>query len=320
VISKETRKKRARPLVRWHGGKWMIAPFILRYLPPHETYVEPFGGGASILLRKERATKAEIYNDLDETLIRLFKVLQDPAKAARLLQLLEVTPYSRREFDWSYNCTGCEKPANLGHHERCKLDDVEEVRRTLVRSWMGYGSDGTAGAYRTGFRSIVNHAGKTPAGEWVNYLATLPRTIERIRGVNIECRDAFKCAEQYDGPESLFYFDPPYLPETRSTGNRRRGAGYHVYQHELSTADHEKLLDFVCKLEGMVILSGYPSPLYQQRLASWPRHQRQAYADGAMPRTEVIWINPRCAKRLKDVASRNDTAPPLPLLLEGTHG
>ncbi len=289
MISKPSRKKRARPLIRWHGGKWMIAPWILGFLPPHDTYTEAFGGGASILLRKARARKAEIYNDLDETLVRLFKVLQNPAKAERLVQLLELTPYARKEFEWAYEPTD---------------DDVEAARRTLVRSWMGYGSDGTAGVYRTGFRSIVNHAGKTPAGEWVNYVATIDRTIDRLRGVNIESRDAFLVLEQYDTPETLHYVDPPYLPSTRSVGNRRRGAGYHVYQHELEYEDHVQLLDFLTDLQGMVILSGYPSDLYDGALVDWQRHERPAYADGGMPRTEVLWLNPRCSDRLKDVELR----------------
>jgi DNA adenine methylase len=283
MISNPKRKKRDRPLVRWHGGKWMISQWILGFLPDHETYTEAFGGGASILLRKDRATKAEIYNDLDETIVRVFKVMQDPASAARLLELLALTPYSRREFDWAYRPTD---------------DPVEAVRRTLVRSWMGYGSDGTAGVYKTGFRSIVNHAGKTPAGEWVNYVATLPATIERLQGVTLECCDAFALLTRYDGAESLHYVDPPYLPETRSVGNRRRGAGYHVYQHELSAEDHVRLLDLVRSLDGMVVLSGYPSVLYDEALAGWRRHQRGAYADGGGPRTEVVWINPRCAERL----------------------
>lgn len=295
MISKPSRKKRDRPLVRWHGGKWMIAPWILPFFPPHDTYTEAFGGGASLLLRKARARKAEIYNDLDETLIRLFKVLQDPAKAERLVRLLQLTPYSEKEFQWAYEHTD---------------DDVEAARRTLVRSWMGYGSDGTAGVYKTGFRSIVNHAGKTPAGEWVNYVATIDRTIERIQGVMISCRDAYSVLEQYDTPETLHYVDPPYLPSTRSEGNRRRGAGYHVYQHELSEEDHVKLLDFLMGLKGMVILSGYPSALYEQKLARWHKHCRRAYADGGAPRTEVLWINPHCAKRLKDLASPGETPPP----------
>lgn len=292
MLSKPERKKRARPIVRWHGGKWMIRQWILQFIPErHDTYVEPFGGGASILLSKPRAQKAEIYNDLDETLWGLFHVLQDSEKAARLIQLLEMTPYSRKEFLDAYEPTD---------------DPVERARRTLVRSWMGYGSDGTAGVYKTGFRNVVNQAGKTPAGEWVNFRATLPLTIDRLQGVCLEQKDAFRVMEQFDAPSTVHYVDPPYLPETRSAGNRRRGAGYHVYQHELSTEDHVRLLELLRSLEGMVILSGYPSKLYDEALTGWRREQRIAYADGAGQRTEVVWINPRCAAALEA-----DDAPPL---------
>ncbi len=272
----------------------MISQWILPFLPPHGTYTEAFGGGASILLRKARAQKAEIYNDLDQTIVAVFKVLQDPAKAARLVELLELTPYSRKEFDWAYEPTD---------------DAVEAVRRTLVRSWMGYGSDGTAGVYKTGFRSVVNHAGKTPAGEWINYVATIGATIERIRGVTIECTDAFEMLARFDGPDTLHYVDPPYLPETRSAGNRRRGAGYHVYQHELDDADHIRLLELLLSLDGMVVLSGYPSTMYDDALlpAGWQRHERGAYADGGGPRTEVVWLNPRCVAQLDAMKTRAAT-------------
>lgn len=270
----------------------MISQWILGFLPDHGTYTEAFGGGASILLRKPRARQAEIYNDLDETIVSVFKLLQDPAQASRLLELLELTPYSRKEFEWAYEPTD---------------DPVESVRRTLVRSWMGYGSDGTAGVYKTGFRSVVNHAGKTPAGEWINYVATLGPTIERIRGVTLESTDAFALLGRFDGPDTLHYVDPPYLPETRSHGNRRRGAGYHVYQHELETSDHVRLLDILLSLDGMVVLSGYPSVMYDDALVGWQRHQRGAYADGGGPRTEVVWLNPWCVDRLE--AMKDSEAP-----------
>jgi DNA adenine methylase len=164
--SAKERKKRARPLVRWHGGKWMIAMWILQFFPRHTLYTEAFGGGASVLLRKPPAAGSEIYNDLDVTLVQLFKVLQDPAKAARLITVLESTPYARAEFDWAY---ADEAPCRACGAVPAGVDDVEMARRTIVRSFMGYGSDGTAGIYRTGFRSIVRRAGKTPATEWANY-------------------------------------------------------------------------------------------------------------------------------------------------------
>src|SRR3546814_3767001 len=101
------------------------------------------------MLQKAPA-KAELYNDLDETMIQLFRVIQDPEKAEKLVWLLERTPFSRAEFELAY------KPAK---------DDVVAVRRTIVRRFMGFGSDGTAGVYPTGFRRNVTNAGKFHASE-----------------------------------------------------------------------------------------------------------------------------------------------------------
>ena len=70
-----------RAALRWHGGKWILAPWIIAHFPPHRVYTEAFGGGASVLLRKGRA-KSEVYNDLDSEVVNLFRVLQDRASAA----------------------------------------------------------------------------------------------------------------------------------------------------------------------------------------------------------------------------------------------
>lgn len=276
------RHRLERPLLRWHGGKFLIAPWVLRHLPPHNLYLEPFGGAASVLLRKPRS-KGEIYNDLDETLVHLFRVLRDPEQSAALIRLLELTPYARCEFQAAYEPTD---------------DPVERARRTIVRSYMGYGGDGTSGVYPTGFRATVTGNLKMPAQEWATYPKALRRIVDRLRGVVLESCDAFELIERMDGPETLHYVDPPYLPETRSSGNRRRGKGFHVYQHELETEDHVRLLDLLKQATGMVVLSGYPSELYDTALPCWRRVQRKAFADGGRERTEVLWINPRAADRL----------------------
>jgi len=87
-----------RPVVRWHGGKWLRAPWIITHFPPHRVYVEPFGGGGSVLLRKPRAY-AEVYNDLDNEVVDLFRVLRDRELATRLIELLRLTPFARAEFE-----------------------------------------------------------------------------------------------------------------------------------------------------------------------------------------------------------------------------
>src|SRR5688572_25383452 len=94
----------SRPILRYHGGKWMLAEWIISFFPEHEIYVEPYGGGASVLLRKSRS-HAEIYNDLDEEVVNLFRVCRD--NSSELIRHLELTPYSRSEFEMSYNIVEC---------------------------------------------------------------------------------------------------------------------------------------------------------------------------------------------------------------------
>lgn len=253
-----------------------MAPWIISFFPKHRCYVEPFGGAASVLLRKPRV-HAEIYNDLDLTLINVFRTLRDKKAAAELRRRLEATPFAREEFNLAYEETS---------------DPIEQARRTIVRSFMGFGSDGTNGIYRTGFRSSSNRSGTTPAVDWANYPAALDAIIERLRGVTIENKDALLVMQEHDTPQTLHYVDPPYVPATRSAGNRRRGAGYHVYKHDMETADHPPLLAGLCELSGMVLVSGYPSPLYDEALSGWRKVERAALADGARPRTECLWINP----------------------------
>ena len=223
-----------------------------------------------MLLRKRRSY-SEVYNDLDGEAVNLFRVLRDAENARRLQLLLEMTPFARAEFEEAYLPTD---------------EPVERARRLVIRCFMGFGSDGARIDRRTGFRSNSNRSGTTPAHDWVNYPGAMPALIERLRGVTIESRDALACMTQHDGPDTLHYIDPPYLPETRSASTR-----HDAYSHEMSPADHERLLASLAGLTGMIVVSGYPSALYDDALAGWKRIERNSLADGARPRTEVLWLN-----------------------------
>lgn len=271
-----------RPPVRWHGGKFLLSRSIIKHLPAHRTYTETFGGGAGVMLRKPRS-HAEIYNDLDDDIVGLFRVLQDPSLEALLIELLRRTPFARREFEIAYD----------------KADDpVERARRLIIRSFMGFGSNAHAltgrGHQSTGFRSNSNRSGTTPAQDWWHLPDALPAVAERMRGVVIEHRDAMILLPRHDSESALHYVDPPYMNETRSMFK----SGKTAYRHELSRDDHVRLLDLLRSLTGMVALSGYACDLYDGALSDWRRMELQAYADGARPRVEVLWLNPACAAAL----------------------
>lgn len=260
-----------RPVVRWHGGKWILAPWIITHFPPHQVYVEPFGGGGSVLMRKARSY-AEVWNDLDGDVVNLFKVLRGP-DAGRLVELCRLTPFARDGFEEAYQPTD---------------EPIEKARRLLIRAFHGFGSNGHA--RKTGFRANSNRSGTTPAHDWINLPDNMLAVIERLQGVVIENREAKRVMAAHDGTDTLHYVDPPYVMATRSDDGDD-------YRHELTDDQHGELLAYLQTLKGMVILSGYPHPLYDAALPGWIRREKAALADGAKKRTEVLWINPLAVER-----------------------
>jgi DNA adenine methylase len=69
-----------RPVLRYYGGKFRLADWIISMFPAHRFFVEPFGGAANVLMAKPRSF-GEIYNDLDSEVVNVFKVLRDPRTA-----------------------------------------------------------------------------------------------------------------------------------------------------------------------------------------------------------------------------------------------
>lgn len=255
-----------RPILRWHGGEWMLAPWIIANLPPHRIYVEPFAGAASVLMRKP-LSYLEIINDLDLEVVNLFRVLRDESSSAKLCRLLSLTPFSREEFTQSYEV--CDDP-------------IERARRLVIRSFQGFGSNGHQ--RKTGWRNTTRRTGSSPAHDWANYPECLQAYTERLRPVAIENRDALELIAQQDSPETLFYVDPPYVRSTRDAGRD--------YAHELDEQGHRDLAAVLRSCKGMVVLSGYACPLYDKQLfPDWHRIERESLADGAKKRIEVLWIN-----------------------------
>lgn len=272
------------PLMRYHGGKFRLAPWIIAHFPEHQTYVEPYGGAASVLVQKAPAPH-EVYNDLDDDVVNVFRLLREPGTAAELARLCELTPYARAEHELA------QQPAS---------EPLERARRTLFRAWAGFGSAGATKG-RSGMRTFTGAESRyKPVSEsWTRAAALIPRFAQRLRHVIIENRPALEVMRDHDGRATLHYVDPPYLPETRTIGSTR------YYRHEMAPAEHQALLSTLQDLEGMVVLSGYDSPLYGDALSGWHQTSRYAAASsrhGSVKRMECLWLNPAAAQHAKQMA------------------
>ncbi|WP_420796979.1 DNA adenine methylase [Ectothiorhodospira variabilis] len=176
-----------RPALRYHGGKWRLAPWIIRHFPRHRIYVEPFGGAASVLMQKP-PSPVEVLNDLNGRIVSAFRVLRDPESAQRLSGLLALTPYAEAEY------RACKAPAS---------DPVEDARRLITLSYQAHGSTGASGGKATGWRRGDRGGRSTSARDWASLPDEVMQWCERLRGVFIEQSDALGIIERYDSPETF---------------------------------------------------------------------------------------------------------------------
>lgn len=245
-----------------------MGPWIISHFPPHKAYVEPFGGGASILLRKPRAF-AEVYNDAEGEIVNLFRMVR--TRGSELVQAIELTPFARDEYESAFSAE--------------PLDDLDRARMTLVKSWMGRGSDNIR--KRSGFRKYFGsetRPSRSTASEWRNLPDSIRLVVERMQGVTIENRDAIDVMLAHDAPDTLHYVDPPYTHKERGTDSR--------YRLEFSEADHRRLAEALNAMRGRVVLSGYRSDLYDDLYQGWVRLDKTAFADGGRKRVESLWLSP----------------------------
>lgn len=264
-----------RPFFRYLGGKWKLAPWIIRHMPPHRIYTEVFGGGASVLLAKPRAY-GEIYNDLNGELVNLFRMARD--RGAELVRAVELTPYARAEFDAAYDVC---------------CDDLERARRALIRGHMGMGAGGLTRPDNCGFKGAQT-AGAAYA--WHNLPDSLRLIVQRLRSVAIEQRDALRVLTDHDCPDALHYVDPPYVHETRTIKQSNA-----AYAFELSDEQHRELAKTLHSLQGCVMLSGYTCPLYDELYSDWRRVDIATKTDSmgnddarAKARIESVWLSSAC--------------------------
>ena len=273
---RSTENAQVRPAFPYYGGKARMAATIAALIPAHRLYVEPFAGSAAVLLAKS-PSKHEILNDADGNVVAFYRALREHPE--ELQRALALTPYSRDEY------AAC---AEMGDD----LPLVERARRFVVRTSQSINAAGAAGSPGWALSTTRN---QSRPGTFAGAVDRLDLVAERLRRVYIENADAVEVIERHGKyADAVIYADPPYLRETR------RALGSSSYRLDANGPDeHARYLDALNACAATVILSGYASPLYRERLSGWtevpvaigkPSANRSGRAQTGA--SEVLWIKP----------------------------
>jgi site-specific DNA-adenine methylase len=287
TTSRQGRRKALQPVLKWHGGKAGLAQDIIALMPPHGTFVEPFAGSAAVLLAKPPAA-TECLNDRNADLMNFYTVIQDPRTlecflvAARALGLDPAPPPEPGAPDavrtvWEAAVAGLTS----------EQDPVQRAVWFFAKarlSMSGRGNNAAPPPKNGRLRRGMDER----RSSWLTALDHLPAVHARLQGVRLTCRPALEVIRRWDGPETVFFLDPPYVAGTRASAN--------VYEHEMGDAAHRELLDLLRTVKGRVVLSGYGNALYDSLLAGWSRHTFDVANHGACGptkrrMTEVVWAN-----------------------------
>lgn len=272
-----------KPPFSYYGGKQRLAKRIVKLLPPHTVYCEPFCGSAAVYFKKglppitNNDHYREVLNDTNQQLIGFFRDMQDPVKRAELIERLEWTLYSQDEY----------KLAKAGSDSWSWFCNLQ----------MSFASNFNGGF---GIRLL----GANGSASHFNSVDRIKSFRDRFKYTTIMNEPALKVIQRMDSPQTCFYVDPPY-PST----NQGHYSGF-------SQADFDELITVLDSLMGSVVLSCYNNASVPSH---WVKHEFDAIASSKgitgknrnhseasnhrddAKRTECVWVKPASMKMRDDL-------------------
>jgi DNA adenine methylase len=262
--------------INYFGGKKPMLKWLLPVLDiEHNHFIDLFGGSGAILLNK-KPSNLETYNDINGDVVNLFRVLRDPEKGEQLIRALELTPYSKEEYNSAWDIES--------------MDPVERARCFFVRSMQSYGASGAQASYngwsftKSDYRNGVSQS----VARYLSTIKGLSFVIYRLRGVQVENRDFREIIDRYSTSRGLLvYLDPPYPKDSR-TGSIR-------YNFEFSNTDHIDLFELLKDAKFKWCLSSYESDLMENLYGGGGFYKTISTPfrtnDVKRKRIEVLWTN-----------------------------
>lgn len=237
------------------GGKTRLVYWIIDQLPDHTTYVEPFGGSAAVLLNKPRSN-IEVYNDLDGDVVQFFEIARE--RPDELAEWVARTPYSEELHQkWVREFYDGKRPE----------DAVERAGRFLFLRYTQY-----AGKYEgpSGFKRDTARTRVGDSSVWRGVPDRVDEVCDRLQGVSIQNQHFAELIDHYDGDNTVFYCDPPYLHKEDS--------------YRVDDFSHDDLADALDDIDGYALVSytDRPKGLYE----GWTEITRQHYHDAGTRKDE----------------------------------
>jgi DNA adenine methylase len=254
------------------GSKYSMLPWLLPLLHRlrRKAFIDVCGGSGVVLFNME-PSNIEVYNDINQKCVNFLSVLRNQKEA--LLEQLLLTPHSRYEYEYAWDLEGD--------------TDLEKARKFFVRVQQSFLATGSQNQLKGWLSSIREHRWHIAQAthKWLSTIEGLPEIVDRLAMVQLENKDIEWILEKYDDKESVFYIDPPYDMQHRSSVND--------YEFDFSVDDHTRVRNKVENCRGAVAISGYDSDFMKQLYKDWHFYQgpvrRNNYSDKVVH--ECLWSN-----------------------------
>ena len=224
--------------ITYYGGKQQMANIILGMMPAHKVYCEPYFGGGAIFFAKGKSF-VEVINDIDDRIITFYEVCQDAVLFRQLQERIQHTLDSEREFL---------RADKIWRDPKAARNSVEIAWTVWLQCNMGYGGS-PEGGWKWDNGTSGSHSGVVMD----NYRNDFTKKVhERLKYVQISCRDALKVIQQRDTEDTFFFLDPPYPGCVQ-----KHYSGF-------TKENLEELLDMLTHIKGKFLLCNFDNPVLKR--------------------------------------------------------
>jgi len=243
-----------------------MTEIILGLFPSrYTTYIEGFGGGASVLLSKPIGT-CEIYNDLYENVYSLMKVISSDEDFKKMKETLDKLYFSEQLHD--------------EFKEDLLRNDLTLVERAVRFFYVARSSFNGIGGFSINLSTRRGMSKST--SDFLSAITDLTNVHERLSRVVITNRDVFDLLQKYNNKDTFFYLDPPYVQSTRRSSQK--------YAVDFTDEQHERLIDVALNSKAKILISGYDSPIYRRLETKFHKYTFKS-PNAVSKAEEVLWYN-----------------------------